>query len=113
MSAKTINAMFFQTIKFISAGMTILARFMEISLDDLQAIPLGGNVHYKPGALLVKIQTDPKVYAVGANGNLRWVRSEAIARALYGSNWNKLVDDVPDSFLYQLYGRRRQIESES
>jgi hypothetical protein len=84
----------------------------EISLDNLQAIPLGGNVHYKPGALLVKIQTDPKVYAVGANGNLRWVKSEAIAKALYGSKWNKLVDDVPDSF-FTNYKVGTAIESES
>ena len=67
-------------------------------MDDLYEIPLGGNVLYKPGALLVKIQTDPKVYAVGANGKLKWVKSEAIAKALYGENWNKLIDDVPDSF---------------
>jgi hypothetical protein len=85
---------------------------MEISLDDLQAIQLGGNVHYKPGALLVKIQTDPKVYAVGANGNLRWLRSEAIAKALYGSNWNKLVDDVPDSF-FTNYTVGTAVESET
>jgi len=32
------------------------------------------------------------------NGRLRWVMTEALARALYGENWNILIDDVPDSF---------------
>ncbi len=66
--------------------------------EDLYDYQLGGNVRYKPGALLVKIQTDPKVYAVGQNGKLHWIVSEAVARDLYGANWNLLIDDVPDSF---------------
>jgi len=71
---------------------------VEVPLETLYEYPLGGNARYKPGALLVKIQTDPKVYAVGHNGKLHWIKTEKIARALYGNNWNKLVDDVADSF---------------
>lgn len=83
----------------------------EIALEDLYDLPLGGNVRYKPGALLVKIQTDPKVYAVGENGKLRWIKNETLAKALYGNNWNKLVDDVPDSF-FTNYEVDAAIESE-
>jgi len=71
---------------------------VEIETLNLTSYSLGGNVNYRPGALLVKIETDPKVYAVAANGKLRWVKSEAVARGLYGSNWNKLIDDIPDAF---------------
>lgn len=70
----------------------------EIDDEELFGYMLGGNVRYKPGVVLVKIQTDPKVYAVGENGKLRWIKTEKVARALYGANWNKMVDDVPDSF---------------
>jgi plastocyanin len=35
---------------------------------------------------------------VGENGTLRWVASEAVAIALYGSTWNTQIDDVPDGF---------------
>jgi len=70
----------------------------EIEDKDLYDMPLGGNVTYKPGVYLVKIQTDPKVYAVAADGKLRWIKTEAVAKRLYGDNWNKLIDDVPDSF---------------
>ena len=70
----------------------------KISDGDLAAIPLGGNVTYRPGVRLVKITTDPKVYAVSAHAVLRWVSTETVAQTLYGSNWNKMVDDVPDAY---------------
>ncbi|MBI5466519.1 MAG: hypothetical protein HY974_04495 [Candidatus Kerfeldbacteria bacterium] len=66
--------------------------------SELQSYPLGGNVTIRPGTKLVKITTDPKVYAVGPGGSLQWVSTEAIALALYGSTWAKRVVDVPDSF---------------
>ena len=72
----------------------------EVSDSQLADYQLGGNVQYKPGAYLVKIQTDPKVYAVGEKGQLRWIETEQLARSLYGANWNLLVDDIPDSFFF-------------
>ncbi|MBU0624777.1 hypothetical protein KKF05_00355 [Patescibacteria group bacterium] len=71
---------------------------IELSDAELAAVPLGGNVTYRPGVRMVKIQTDPKVYAVAAGGVLRWVKTEAAAERLYGSNWNQMIDDVPDAF---------------
>lgn len=65
---------------------------------ELATLQIGGNVTYRPGVRLVKVTTDPKVYAVDARGTLRHVTTETIAIALYGSNWNKMVDDVPDAF---------------
>ncbi len=70
----------------------------RISDADLQAVSIGGNVTYRPGVRMVKITTDPKVYAVDAGGSLRWVKDEATAKALYGDDWNKKVDDIPDAF---------------
>jgi len=69
-----------------------------ISDSELASIMIGGNVTIRPGTKLVKIQTDPKVYAVTLGGVLHWVESEAIATSLYGSNWASRVVDVPDSF---------------
>lgn len=65
---------------------------------DLAKIQIGGNVTYKPGVKMIKINSDPKTYAVSAGGTLEWVTSEAVAIALYGSNWNQKIDDVPDAF---------------
>jgi hypothetical protein len=69
-----------------------------ISGAELAALPLGANVTIRPGTKLVKITTDPKVYAVAPNGTLRWIETEAIAIALYGSNWAQRVVDVPDGY---------------
>lgn len=69
-----------------------------ITDSELAAIPIGGNATYKPGVKMVKITTDPKVYAVDAHGVLRWITSEAIAASLYGSAWNTWIHDVPDPF---------------
>ena len=69
-----------------------------ITPEDMANIQLGGNVTYRPGVKLVKIQTDPKVYAVDRNGTLRWMQTSAIAAKYYGTAWAKSVEDVPDVF---------------
>lgn len=75
-----------------------------LSDSDLGKIQIGGNVTYKPGVKMVKINSDPKTYAVSQNGELCWVTSEALAISLYGSDWNTKIDDVPDGFFtnYQI-----------
>jgi len=69
-----------------------------IAPEDLANIPLGGNVTYRPGMKLVKIQTDPKVYAVDKNGTLRWMSTPTLAVKYYGASWAKNVEDIPDAF---------------
>ena len=71
---------------------------VTIPASELQSYPLGGNVTMRPGTKLVKITTDPSVYAVEPNGVLRKIQSEAQAAALYGSNWNKRIVDLADAF---------------
>ena len=71
-----------------------------ISDDDLGKIQIGGNVTYKPGVRMLKIASDPRTYVVAADGTLRWVSTEQDAVTLYGSNWNKYVDDLPDDFFF-------------
>ncbi len=64
----------------------------------LSSIMIGGNITYRPGTRMIKIQSDPKVYVVARGGVLRWVATEAAAVRLFGANWNKMIDDVSDSF---------------
>ncbi len=71
---------------------------VTITDSELAAMPIGGNVTYKPGVKMVKITTSPVVYTVDAHGNLRAIASESVATALYGANWNHMIDDVPDAF---------------
>ena len=67
----------------------------DAALADIQ---IGGNVTYKPGVKMIKINTDPRVYVVSEGGVLHHVDDEATATNLYGSTWNKKIDDVPDGF---------------
>ncbi len=68
-----------------------------ITDSELASIMIGGNITMRPGTKLVKIQTDPKVYAVTKGGVLRAIGSEAVAKALYGDAWAKRVVDVDDT----------------
>ncbi|MFH1457517.1 MAG: hypothetical protein ABIF17_05465 [Patescibacteria group bacterium] len=65
-----------------------------VSQDTLASYQLSGNVTIRSGTNLIKIMSDPKVYAVEPGGVLRWVDSEATASSLYGSNWASRVVDV-------------------
>lgn len=71
-----------------------------ISDDELASYVIGGNVTYKPASRLVKLQSDPRVFAIGAGGRLRWISSEGAARGLYGDDWSKKVDDLSDAFFF-------------
>ncbi len=70
----------------------------RVSNVDLASILIGGNVTVRPGTRLVKITTDPRVYAITRGGVLHWIQSEALASAVYGTNWRRELLDVPDSF---------------
>ncbi len=70
----------------------------ELSPEDMATFRMGTPVSYRPGTRLVKIASVPKVYAVEPGGALRWIESEAVAKTLYGNDWNKRVDDVAESF---------------
>lgn len=69
-----------------------------ISDSDLAKIQIGGNVTYRPGVRMVKIDTNNDTFAVTKGGVLRHVTTEQVAIDLYGSAWNTMIDDVPDGF---------------
>ncbi len=73
----------------------------KITNEELADIELSGAVTVKPGVKMVKIESDPKVYAVEHGGTLRWISSESVARSIYGDNWNKLIIDIPVSLFTQ------------
>lgn len=69
-----------------------------ISDDELAKMSLGGNVTYHPGVQLLKLTSDPKVYAVDAGKTLRWISNVRLAKSLYGDGWAQKVHDLPDPF---------------
>ncbi|MDZ4229893.1 MAG: hypothetical protein U1C53_02025, partial [Candidatus Veblenbacteria bacterium] len=71
---------------------------VQVTDEVLATIPLGGNATYRPGVRMVKLQTDPKVYAVDKGGVLRHVTTPEVAASMYGAKWNTYVDDLSDAF---------------
>ena len=67
-----------------------------ISNNELQTYPLVGNVTIRPGTHLIKIQANPKVYAVEPGGIIRWIVNE---QTFYNLGYNfSMVVDVPEIF---------------
>lgn len=79
-------------------GLVLPPEIVTLTNSELSAYPLGGMINQRPGIRMVKIQTDPKVYAVSPGGILHWIPTEALARELYGVDWNQRIDDVPVEF---------------
>ena len=69
-----------------------------VTTEEMAAIPLKGSVTYRPGSVMLKILSDPKIYAIGHGGSLHWVTSPALAEAIYGDSWATFVRDIPDGF---------------
>ncbi len=70
---------------------------ITITKEELASYPLDRNVPYKSGAMF-KISSIPKVYRVGEDRLIQWLKTEDAAKRLYGNNWNKLIQDLPDGF---------------
>lgn len=98
------SATYFTWFKDFSSVVTITA-------DELGNISLGKNIVYRPGTRLVKITTDPKVYAIEEGGILRWIDSEATAKNLYGNNWASWIDDLPDAFFAGNYNNTNAVSN--
>lgn len=72
----------FETIKTVSDA--------TLAVFDLEA-PMLPNA----GVVLVKIQSDPKVYMINEDGLFRWIANEDVAINLYGKDWSDYVIDMP------------------
>jgi len=88
----------FPNLKTFNTWYTDFSGLVTLSDSELAAIPLGGNIVYRPGSRWIKITSDNKTYATAKNGSVRWIESEAVALGLAGSDWNQNIDDVPDVF---------------
>lgn len=87
----------FPTQRVFSSWYDDFSSVITVSDTELSSIPLGGNMTYRPGTRLVKVSTDPRVYAVDGV-RLRWVVDERVARNLFGDQWADEVDDIPEAF---------------
>jgi hypothetical protein len=71
---------------------------VEVSDAVLADYTIGSPMLPRANTVLIKVQSVNKVYALEEdNGSavLRWISTEELAIALYGSNWSDYVIDVP------------------
>ncbi|PWB39089.1 MAG: hypothetical protein C3F02_00515 [Parcubacteria group bacterium] len=80
----------------------------EVSLAEIDKIPVGGAVTFQPGARLITNQNTAKVYAVGKDGELFYIPDETTAAELFGKDWAKQVDDIDPGIFASAYNIRGQ-----
>ena len=88
----------FQNPKIYFSWYAGFGKVKIVSSAILDALPKGDPVQYRPGGRLIKTPGSPIVYAVDKDWILRPIPDEAAARDLYGADWAKRVDDVPEAF---------------
>ncbi len=49
---------------------------------------------------MVKGETDPATYIVDSDGKLRWIKTEVVAKRLFGTTWDSNITWFNDSIIY-------------
>lgn len=85
---------------------------ITVSTAEMTSHALGGNITVRGGTKLVQfvaydyagnmVIDDPKIYALEPGGVIRHVTTGDIASALYGANWESIINAVPN-YLYNNY----------
>lgn len=68
----------------------------------LSFLALGSPMPPKPGVVLVKVQTSPKVSSVADEGVIHHIPNEDMAASLFGSSWADYVIDIPSTLMNEL-----------
>lgn len=95
---------------------------VTISTDEMLSYTPGANVVVRPGTKLVQFVeiksdgtfnvADPKVYAVGTNGQMWHIDSAATAVKFFGATWEQKINAIPVSY-YTNYTAQGQMTSTS
>lgn len=91
-----------------------------VSNEVFSSYTYGGSVKSKPGTKLIQFVDgetpwnilNPKVYAVGSNGELRHITSAMLAATLFGQNWETKIIPVIE-LLAKEYTFGENIDSET
>lgn len=87
------------------------SKVKTLNASEMASIPMGKPILARPGTHWVKIQSDPKTYFVSPDGyTLRWIKDEATALLLGGSDWNKNIIDVEPTY-FTKYNMGADIDS--
>ncbi len=69
---------------------------VEVSASTMSDIPLGANVTYRPGSVLIKFASSSKVYALEKEHTLRHYVSMDLLQSDYGVDGERVIVVLPD-----------------
>ncbi|MBD3360113.1 MAG: hypothetical protein GF365_05415 [Candidatus Buchananbacteria bacterium] len=72
----------------------------HFEIHDLQTLyqtPLGGNVTLRPGTLMMT-ETDPSIYLITDNGNMKVFENLELLEELYGFGYEDLIVPIPNFY---------------
>lgn len=108
-----MNRMYFPNSALYHSWYQDFSGVVEMSPTCVDAYPAPSSapfgVNYRPGSSLVKLQISPSVYVIEPGNKISKLGSEAVAAALYGSNWATKVVDVADVFWPNYSGRGSEV----
>jgi hypothetical protein len=67
------------------------------NLQILYKTPLGGNVTLRPGTLMMT-ETDPNIYLITGNGNMKIFENLELLTKLYGPDYEDLIATIPNFY---------------
>lgn len=70
---------------------------VTITRSYFNSMPIGENVTYRPGTVLVKFASSTTVYAISKDAVLHPIANESVARSIYGSSWAASIVTVSDA----------------
>lgn len=79
-------------------------KLSDVTDATLTVLPFEGVILPKAGVVMVKIQSDPRVYWLEENPDdpfmpiLRWVTDEEVAKDLFGEEWADYIIDIEPTF---------------
>lgn len=66
-------------------------------LETLYQTPLGGNVTLRPGSLMMT-ETDPKIYLITGNGEMKIFTNLDLLEELYGFGYEDMIVHIPNFY---------------
>jgi len=70
----------------------------EITVEEMEAIPLGNPMPIKPHTKLIKFPLNPKTYAVTGSEYIQHIPNPATAIANFGADWETNIIELPEIF---------------
>lgn len=95
------NAEVFKTWYSDYSGVNNLTQTCFNAYPQTSSAPYG--IGFRPGSVMVKEEVNNTVYVITPNGTKNAIPSEAVATALYGSNWATKVRDINSAWWTTVY----------